>query len=285
MERKDWEDMIGVIDVGGGLRGIFGAGVYDYCMEHGISFDCCIGVSAGAANMASFQAGQQFRNYAFYTEFSMRKEYMSLENFTRTGSYIDLEYVYGVLSNSDGEYPLDYEAIMDNPAPYVIVATNAETGEPVYFTKNDLKKDCYSPIIASSCVPVANKAYEIDGVPYFDGGLSDPIPYEKAFEMGCERVVVVLTRPRNEERISDKDDLFAHILSRSYPESARKLNERAVRYNSQLAAVEQLEAEGRALIIAPDDIGHLKTLTRDMDQLKALYRKGLVAAKALNGFM
>lgn len=277
--------MTGIIDVGGGLRGIFGAGVYDYCMEHGITFDCCIGVSAGAANMASFQAGQQFRNYVFYTDFSMRKEYMSLENFTKTGSYIDLEYVYGDLTNSDGEYPLDYEAMMKNPASYIIVTTNAETGEPVYFTKNDLKKDSYGPVIASSCVPVINKAYEIDGVPYLDGGLSDPIPYEKAFGLGCDRVVVVLTRPRTEERVPDKDELFAKVLNKSYPEAARRLCERAGKYNGQLEAIKALEKEGSVLIIAPDDIGHLKTLTRDIDQLKGLYRKGLVAAQALNDYM
>lgn len=32
----------GVIDVGGGLRGIYGAGIMDYCMDQGIHFDCCI---------------------------------------------------------------------------------------------------------------------------------------------------------------------------------------------------------------------------------------------------
>lgn len=40
----------GVVDVGGGLRGIYGVGIMDYCMDQGIHFDCCIGVSAGSAN-------------------------------------------------------------------------------------------------------------------------------------------------------------------------------------------------------------------------------------------
>ena len=44
---------IGVVDVGGGLRGIYAAGVFDYCMDENIKFDCCIGVSAGSANVAS----------------------------------------------------------------------------------------------------------------------------------------------------------------------------------------------------------------------------------------
>ena len=53
----------GVVDVGGGLRGIYAAGVLDYCMEHGIRFELGIGVSAGSANLASYAAGQIGRNY------------------------------------------------------------------------------------------------------------------------------------------------------------------------------------------------------------------------------
>ena len=65
----------GIIDVGGGLRGIYGAGVLDRCLEEGIHFDCCIGVSAGSANMSSYIAGQHGRNKPFYDEYSFRKEY------------------------------------------------------------------------------------------------------------------------------------------------------------------------------------------------------------------
>lgn len=67
--------MLGFIDVGGGTRGIYGAGVLDYCMAHGITADYFIGVSAGAANGASFAAGQKGRNLTYYTEYSFRKEW------------------------------------------------------------------------------------------------------------------------------------------------------------------------------------------------------------------
>ena len=87
----------GIIDVGGGLRGIYGAGVLDRCMEEGVQFDCCIGVSAGSANMSSYVAGQHGRNKPFYQDYSFRKEYMSVGNLVRKHSYLDLEYVYGAL--------------------------------------------------------------------------------------------------------------------------------------------------------------------------------------------
>lgn len=89
------EMKLGVVDVGGGLRGIYAAGVFDYCLEQGIQFDLCIGVSAGSANAASYVAGQRARNYSFYIDYPFRRQYMSVRNFLFKGSYLDLDYVYG----------------------------------------------------------------------------------------------------------------------------------------------------------------------------------------------
>lgn len=50
--------MTGVIDVGGGLRGIYGAGIFDRCLKEQIQFDYCAGVSAGSTNVASYLGGQ-----------------------------------------------------------------------------------------------------------------------------------------------------------------------------------------------------------------------------------
>ena len=131
----------GLVDVGGGMRDIYGAGVLDYCIDQGIRFDCCIGVSAGSANVTSFLAGQRGRNYRFYTEYAFRKEYMSFGNWLRNRSYVGLDYIYGTLSNSDGEYPLDYERMVSGKEDLWIVAANALTGKPHYPTLN--QRRCY----------------------------------------------------------------------------------------------------------------------------------------------
>ncbi|MGI6008066.1 MAG: hypothetical protein ACOX8E_11320 [Ruminococcus sp.] len=70
-------------------------------MEEKIHFNVGIGVSAGSANIVSYAADQKGRNYLFYTEYSNRKEYMSLGNLIRKGSYIDMDYIYGSLSNTN----------------------------------------------------------------------------------------------------------------------------------------------------------------------------------------
>lgn len=96
-----------------GLRGIYAAGVLDYCMEHDIRFDLGIGVSAGSANLASYAAGQIGRNYKFYTEYAFRRQYMGIGNFIFKHSFIDNDYVYGTLCRADGEYPLDYPSLRE----------------------------------------------------------------------------------------------------------------------------------------------------------------------------
>ena len=98
----------GLVDVGGGMRGIYAAGVLDFCLERHIAFDCCIGVSAGSANVASFLAGQKGRNFRYYTQYSLRKEYMGMGNFVRLHNYVNLQYSYGALSNSDGPNNTSY---------------------------------------------------------------------------------------------------------------------------------------------------------------------------------
>ena len=276
---------IGVVDVGGGFRGVYAAGVLDHCMDNGIRFDLGIGVSAGSANLISYCAGQRGRNYQFYTEYGMRKEYASVGNFLRKRSFVDMDYVYGTLSNSDGENPLDYAAVMASPMEYFAVATEAETGKAKYFDKSDVAQDDYSVCKASSAIPFVCHPYAVGGTPYYDGALSDPVPIRKAFELGCERVVLLLTRPEDTVRTPDKDEKLARRIRHKYPLAAQGLTQRAARYNEGVALAKELAAKGKVLIVAPDDTCGVSTLTRDVVALENLYVKGLRDGRKVNAFL
>lgn len=276
---------IGVVDVGGGLRGSFGAGVLDYCMEQGIRFDFGIGVSAGAANISSYMANQRGRNFVFYTDYFQREQYMGVKNLIHTGSYIGLDYIYSSLSDHEGDYPLDWKTIRNDPRNMMIVATDANTGLPHYFHKYDMRQDSYDPIKASCCVPVINRPYKVNGIPYYDGGLSDPVPYEKAFEAGCDKVVVILTRPEDYRRIPKNDKIIADLLHPHYPNASQAMRNRSVIYNQQLDECEYLQMQGKVCIVAPDSIGKMKTLTKDKDSIEALYYKGYEAGKKILNFV
>ncbi len=277
--------MVGIIDVGGGTRGIYGAGVFDRCLTEGIRFDYVIGVSAGSANGAAFLAGQKGRNYRFYTDYTLRKEGMGVTNFRKTGSFIGLDYIYSELSDSTGEDPLDYAAMMAADAAFEIVATDARTGKPVYFRKEDMAQDRYDVIKASCSVPLVNRPYVIDGVPYYDGGVSDPVPVERAFTRGCDRVVLILTRPVGQDKTHSRNALAAKALQKRYPEAAAATAACGSVYAQSVQKALRLQQEGKVLIVAPDDIGKLGTLTKDEKVLSQLYIKGFHDARTIKSFV
>lgn len=277
--------MIGIIDVGGGMRAVYGTAVLDYCMEHGVSFDYGIGISAGSANLVSGFAGQNRRAYRFYTDYAFRDEYMSSRNFLRDRNFIDFDYVYDDLSGHDGEDPLDYEAFANSGKRIYIVATNALTAEPHFFTNEDLWQDHYDPVKASCSVPVVNRPYVIDDVPYFDGALSAPLPIRKAFADGCDKVVVVLTRPLGRKHTERRDAAFAAMLEKEFPAVAQAMRTSAKRYDDALSIALEFQYDKKALIVAPDSIGHMKTLKKDLNGVRALYRKGRRDAKKVVEFI
>ncbi|MDV3428913.1 MAG: patatin family protein [Bacillota bacterium] len=277
--------MTGIVDVGGGLRGIYGAGVFDYCLENGIQFDYCIGVSAGSANIASYLGKQKGRNYQFYMEYTFRKQYMSLHNLLHKGSYINLDYVYGELSNMDGENPLNYEMVKRSSSIMKVVALNALTGETTYFDKSDMTQDDYHILKASCSIPVVCKPYFVDGIPYYDGGIADPVPVEKAFTDGCDKVVVILTKPQEASRAQKKDVPLAKLLRHKYAKAADNLLLRYKKYNEGVALAKEYAKQGKVLIIAPDDCCGMNTLTKDRKCIDNMYHKGYTDAEPLQKFL
>lgn len=123
----------GLIVEGGGMKCAYSAGILDKFLDDSIAFDYCIGVSAGAANTLSYLAGQRGRNLRFYTVHLDDPRYLSVRSLLRTGNLFGLQYIYGTLTNSDGADPIDYDAIMKNPAEFYMPATDALTGRAAYF--------------------------------------------------------------------------------------------------------------------------------------------------------
>ena len=274
-----------MIDVGGGFRAIYGAGVMDRMLEDGISVDHCYGVSAGSANMVSFIAKQHGRNHTFYTRYAFRKEYASFDSYVKNHNFANLDYVYSTLSNHDGENPVDYAAFEANPTDFTVVACNAEDGSTKYFSKSDVGYDNFDILKASSAVPVACEPYAIDGVPYYDGGITDPIPVQKAIDDGYDRIVVILTRPKDTVREQKRDIGPARILKRSHPEAAEKLLNRYQTYNDEVALAKEYEQDGRVLILAPESLYGLNTLSKSFEGLERMYRAGYAAAEAIPAFL
>lgn len=265
---------IGLIDVGGGMRGAYATGILDFCLENNINFDCCIGVSAGSSNLITFLARQKERNFRYYFKYAFRKEYTGLQCFIKNKNFLNLDYIYGTLANEGGEDPLDYDTFMKNPADFFVVAENCETGETKYFDKSDIKRNDYRVLSASCNIPILNRPVEINGYKYYDGGFADPIPIQKAIDEGCDKIVLILTRLVDVPRTPKRDEIFASLLKHKYPKAAESLANRAQKYNESLEYAKKLQKQGKVLILSPKNVYGLDTLTRNKKSMMKLYEDG-----------
>lgn len=273
--------MLGIVDVGGGMRCIYSAGVYDCFYDRKIDVGYCLGVSAGSANLISYVCGQRGRNLEFYSNYALRKEYMSAENFIKTGSYIGLDYIFSTLCNTDGEYPLDFEHFKHSNILYRAAATRASDGKSVFFENKDVRENCYDILKASCALPVACKPYPIDGALYFDGGIAEPIPIQKAFDDGCDKVILVLTKSREEYTRPIGKTRLVHAILSQYPAVAALMDNLHIRCQEILKDAQTLEKEGKLVVIEPSDCFGMKTLTRDKITIYKMYRQGYEDARRL----
>ena len=166
-----------------------------------------------------------------------------------------------------------------------VVASEAVSGKIRYFHKSDMRQDHYEILCASCCLPAICKPYPINGVLYYDGALSNPVPVQRALDDGCDKIVLILTKPRDILRNAAKDRHFARRIARRYPKAAENLSQRAKRYNEGVALAKTLEKRGKALILAPDDLPAIGSLTRNKKVLLEMYRCGQKSAASIPNFL
>ncbi len=280
------KEKIGIIDVGGGFRGIYGAGVFDYLLDQKIEIPYCIGISAGSGNVACYLSKQKGRNYLFYKKSISEKGHVGLKNFIKNGSYIDLDYIYVKSAISSSKNPWDFDMVMKSKQEMLVVITNANTGEAEFVSKKEFKKDDYGMFAASCCIPVACKPYVWRGNEYYDGSIADPIPVKKAFEDGCDKVIVLLTRPVTMRKNDGKRKIVFRKFLKKYPKFQKKMLNRCELYNETLESLLEHEVkEGKVFIVAPDDILGMDTLTKDLSKMDVLYQKGYQDGKKIKEFL
>lgn len=277
--------MVGYIDVGGGMRAVFGAGVLDRCLDEGIEFPYYIGVSAGSANIISHLGGHNGRTLRFYRDYSCRAEYMSFKNWVKNKAYLDLDYIYTTLTKEDGEDPLNFEVMRSRACDFYIVTTDAVTGKTEYLDYRNVVKNDYYELKASCCIPIVCPVVEKDGREFYDGGLSDPIPIRKALADGCDKVVVTLTLPKDYYKPHKAPAGLYKSMLKKYPECAKLMYSMIDKYNAELDYIKELEKEGKVLVLAPDDCCGVTTLKHERNGIEALYRKGYENADRIKEFL
>ena len=259
---------------GGGMRGIFTAGVLDVLQEAGIyGFDTVWGTSAGAINAGSYLSRQQGRFMRQILAFRDDARFMSLKSLAKTGDMAGADFMYHQIQ--DEIDPYDYEAFAQRRSRYMVVATSVVFGTPAYLEVSEMPRDV-EMIRASASLPVVSRIVEVAGGRYLDGGTADSVPVERAFEEGCDTAVVVLTQDRGYVKSGAYElQVLADRRYGDYPYYLEALRSRAERYNAQREHIWELEEAGKVVVVAPSEpVSVGSTSGSDGEGLLRLYLDG-----------
>lgn len=270
---------LGMVFEGGANRTVFSCGVMDAFLEEELMPDYFVGVSAGIAYGVSYLSGQKGRNIEVIEKYMPDKRYMGLRHlFNRDErAFYNTKFVFEQVPNE--LVPFDYEAFQRYPGEAEAVVTNIHSGKAEYLTV-PRDKDMSKTLVASCSLPILFQPVKIGKHYYLDGGIADSIPYERAFEMGCDKVVVVLTRERGYVKTTDKAVKLSDRLYKKYPKIVEDLDLRAERYNACMEKLMELEKEGRVFVIAPETTYGVSRTDSDIAKLRRLYEEGVSLGKA-----
>jgi Predicted esterase of the alpha-beta hydrolase superfamily len=265
---------IGLVLEGGSVRGIYTAGVLDVLMDNKIEFDYVIGVSAGACHASSFISKQRGRAYITNTDYLTDKRYISFRNYFKTKSVFGMDFMFDEIPNRLNKF--DLATFKKSKTIFKIGTTDVNTGKPVYFDKKDLINDSkFSVLRASISIPIYTPIVDYKGGKYLDGGTSDPIPVKKAFEDGCDKVIVVATRERSFVKSKEKGKLLYKWMLRKYPKMIETMNRRHDIYNDTLDYIREMEKQGKVLVIAPSEPLNIGRLELNKVKMEKIYTFGI----------
>jgi predicted patatin/cPLA2 family phospholipase len=256
---------------GGAMRGVFSAGVLDAFLEAAFHpFDLAIGVSAGACNLASHLAGQHGRNKRCYLELMSRREFIDVRRAARGRSIVDLDWLWDTLAIKE---PLDVAAIARQKTEFVVVATSAETGEPVHLVPGEA--DMFDALKGSCALPVLYKnRVRVGGKGIVDGGVSDPVPAEEAYRRGARRILVLRSRPAEFFKVDSWSDRITALALYKEPSVMRAVRGTAARYQRAVSFMNAPPPDCRVIQVAPPSPLATSRMSQDVGRLAKDYALG-----------
>jgi len=249
---------------GGAMRGAWAAGVLALLHEQGRhQYDLVYAASSGACSAAYFVAGMWEPGLDIWRGHACKA--VRKTNFLRRKPIIDLAYLVDHVF--ERHVPLSVEALQKAPTRFFIVLTDCHTGDPVYFHARDER--VFAALRATASMPLGTHGFHyVDGHPFADGGVADPIPIRRALQDGATDITVVLTH-NPVFRLKPRPRWLAKL---AYPKFPQVANAWAVRqhlaYNDALDLVKQPPPGIRLLVfrpLKPLPVGPLTTAQKRID--------------------
>lgn len=268
---------------GGGMRASYTSAVANVLIENGIFFDNVYGLSAGSSNAVNYLSRDTDRTRFSFVGLVEDPQFGGLDTLLQHKGYFSAEYIYQKAGLPGGTFPFDFETFAANPAKLTIEAFDRDTGESVYWTRDDMPTldDMTIRVRASSSLPMFMPPPNIDGHYYYDGGLGEGAGFllPKAQRDGFERFFIVCTRPRGYRKKPPVGTLNSMMNAALWgrPHVVKALKDRWWKYNRVCDEIEELEAAGKAYVFYAQDID-ITSAETNLAKLQASHEAGCIQA-------
>lgn len=262
---------IGLVLEGGAMRGMYTAGVLDVFLDKNIKVDGIIGVSAGVLFGVNYCSKQRGRVIRYNKKYCRNKNYMSLYSLLTTGNLINKQFAfYDVPLKHD---IFDIEEYKKSKTKFYATVTNVDTGLAEYIELDDIIEQM-EVLRATGAMPFVSEMVEYEGKKYLDGALADSIPIDKCMEMGYDKIIVVLTKPKK-YRKKKHPAWITKLVYGKYPKLVEAINTRYRQYNDTMEKLEKLEAEGKIFVFRPSRKVEMSRVEKDPNKLQEMYDLGI----------
>lgn len=260
---------------GGGMRASYTAGFLNTLLENEIFFDYVAGISAGSSHCVNYLSRDTQRAKRSFVDLVSDPNFGGWRSFFKGEGFFRSQYIYEETPYPDASLPLDFSTFMANPAQLRIGVFERDNGELKYYTKEDVHdlQDLMKIVRSSSSMPIFMPPTYYDGHYYVDGGLGGGIALDIAKKDGMKRFFVVLTRKKGYRKSPVKFKGFIKTYYHKHPVVVEAMLKRHSIYNQTLEELEQLESEGKAFLVYPEDM-RVSNREINMNKLSESYRLG-----------
>lgn len=256
---------------GGGMRGVYTAGALTWLIDNGIEFDNAYGISTGAVHLCNFLMKDKKNLFDFAVDYITDKKAMFLPAILRSGCIVDYDYLFNDLLVNKVHYSL--AKLQETKTNGKIGVYDLAVGKTIYINIKDMN---LNELKASTSLPLIGKVVKEKGREILDGGITDMIPIEPSINDGCNRHLIITTKPGDYVR-KPANKFVVKLMASVYSKCSnigKDYEIRHLNYQKQISAIKDLEKNHEAVYVYPSKTSKVTRLGGKREELIELFELG-----------